>query len=494
MRKGKLFNKVYFTTVVSVLLCMSIIVVLLFTLVGRMLAKEKRQLLSENCSTVSTMFTDSIDSGSFKSTLPSVVYVLSRAIDADMFLCDKSGNIFLCSCDEWHQKGSCGHSVGVIPESILSKANKEYYEVGNMSGRYNKAFYNYGMPLKDNDGNTVAYVFASSPSSALKTFMVDILKIYLICCIIPLVILFLVVYATTYRMTKPLNMMSDAAKSMAKGDFSKRVPVRGNDEVADLARSFNKMTDSLVRLESTRRSFVANVSHELKTPMTTIGGFIDGILDGTIPPERSSYYLNIVSSEVKRLSRLVRSMLCLSQLESGDMKVSLQKISLNEAIGATLIAQQQRIEEKNISIEGLDDGKIYEAFADADLISQVFYNLVDNAIKFTNDGGTISFAFSYENGYSLIKIRNTGDGIPEEELKYIFDRFYKVDKSRSANKNSTGLGLYIVKTIVDVHGGKITVRSRQYEYTEFEVALPYLENEENSAAISNYETEMTEND
>ncbi len=470
--KGKLFQKIYFTTLASVLLCMAMIVVLLSFSVSNMLANDKKRLLSENCETVADMFEQTQGTGSFNTTLPSVVFVLSRSIDADIFLSDADGNIFLCSCEEWRASGNCAHSEGNIQQDILKQAKDgEYYNQGNMKGRYSAAYYTYGIPLKSSSGKINGYVFASLPASLLAEFLTQIVKIFVICAIIPLIIMFIIIYATTYRITKPLRMMSEASKKMATGDFSMRIPVTGNDEIGEMAVSFNRMTDSLVKLESTRRSFVANVSHELKTPMTTIAGFIDGIIDGTVPPEKQEHYLQIVSSEVKRLSRLVRSMLCLAQLESGEMKINRQTVDIVELIGKTLLSQEQRISEIGLSIQGLENCEPVRVSADPDLLQQVFYNLIDNAIKFAGRDGYIRFIIAKTDTDAVVKIRNSGEGIPESELKYVFDRFYKVDKSRSANKNSTGLGLYIVKTIVDIHGGSVTVRSKPGEYTEFDLSL-----------------------
>ena len=250
---------------------------------------------------------------------------------------------------------------------------------------------------------------------------------------------------------------------MAKGDFSKRIPVTSDDEIGELAVSFNQMTNSLVQLEGMRKSFVANVSHELKTPMTTIGGFIDGILDGTIEPEKQSYYLQIVSDEVRRLSRLVQSMLSMAKLELFDFR---------ELLCTIVVSQEQRIEAAKLNITGLDEIQSVSVNADKDLIHQVIYNLVDNAVKFTNETGTIDFKVKTDSKKLTFTITNTGKGIPESELPYVFERFYKVDKSRSANKSSTGLGLYIVKTIVKAHGGSITAASRENQFTAFSVVLP----------------------
>ena len=256
------------------------------------------------------------------------------------------------------------------------------------------------------------------------------------------------------------------------GDFSYRLPVKGKDEIAELAASLNSMAVSLSAVEGMSRSFVANVSHELKTPMTTIAGFIDGILDGTIPDEKRNYYLKIVSDEVKRLSRLVKSMLDLSRIDSGQLKLKPVTFDLTTVIGNALVMSEQRIDEKHITITGLEDCPPLEVYGDFDLIGQVVYNLLDNAIKFTNDGGEIGFRLEKRDGRTYFAIRNSGIGISAQELPHIFERFYKSDKSRSLDKKGVGLGLYIVKSVINLHGGEIIVRSIEGEYCEFEFWLP----------------------
>jgi signal transduction histidine kinase len=232
------------------------------------------------------------------------------------------------------------------------------------------------------------------------------------------------------------------------------------------------MAKDLATLESSRRSFVANVSHELKTPMTTIGGFIDGILDGTIEKEKEPYYLGIVSDEVKRLSRLVTSMLNMSKIEAGELNIKPSRFDISEQIFKTVLAFEQLIQKKNINILGLDQMKNLYLSADEDMINQVIYNLVDNAVKFTPPLGVIEISAYEENESAVVRIKNSGSGISSEEIGKVFERFYKVDKSRSYDVRGAGLGLYIVKSIIELHGGTISVSSVENMYTEFVFRLP----------------------
>jgi signal transduction histidine kinase len=276
--------------------------------------------------------------------------------------------------------------------------------------------------------------------------------------------------------------MARATKKYAQGDFSYRVKKREDDELGALAESFNSMAISLATLESSRRSFVANVSHELKTPMTSIGGFIDGMLDGTIPPEQQTRYLGLVSAEVKRLSRLVTGMLNLSKIEAGELRLNRTEFDISELLFNTALSFERLMAEKKIELVGLEDLQPCKLRGDQDLLHQVFYNLIDNAVKFTPPGGRIEFYVQSHNavraGHSrreaifCFGLRNTGVGVASEELERIFERFYKTDKSRSYDVRGAGLGLSLVKTIVEMHGGSVKAASDGENYTEFAVLLP----------------------
>ena len=229
------------------------------------------------------------------------------------------------------------------------------------------------------------------------------------------------------RMVKPLRDMLAATQSFSRGDYTARVQVSSSDEIGQLANEFNDMAEALARNEAMNRSFVANVSHELKTPMTTIGGFVDGILDGTIPEEKHRQYLAIVSEEVKRLSRMVRSMLDLAKIEAGEMKLNPSQFDLNNTVCQVIFSFEQAIEAKHLDIIGLDVDKVLVS-ADPDLIHQVIYNLIENAVKFVNDGGYIEVKYHTDSARTLVAIRNSGAGIAPQDLSNVFERFYKTDQ------------------------------------------------------------------
>ena len=276
----------------------------------------------------------------------------------------------------------------------------------------------------------------------------------------------------SYTQSKQLKQMSEQAKKFAKGDFSGRIPVKGKDEVGQLTRAFNDMADALDKEESVRRDFIANISHELKTPMTTIAGFIDGILDGTIPESKQKHYLTIVSEEISRLSGLVASMLSLARIDSGKTTIYKTKFSLISTIVNILLTFEDRLEEKEIEIVGLETADGLSVYGDQALLHQVLYNLIENATKFTPQGGEITFHAESKGDKLYFSVKNSGKGISQKDLPFIFDKFYKTDKSRSEDKKSMGLGLYLVKTIINLHGGEITVTSEIDKETCFAFWIP----------------------
>lgn len=473
MSKLSTFKKYFVAVSLTFLFCLTGIVLIVTFLTNNYLSREKFDSLSISCETMSSYVETDIDNPYFSTTVFHMTQVMSRVGDNLILVTDKNGSVIACSCSDYSIDMVCEHSVGKINDKVINKtAVSDYKEVGRFGGMFSESYFIMGEKIIDDKGKQLGYVFAAAPASTLTNFNKDLYSIYAVAATIPIIVLFLILYMITYRWTKPLKLMSEASKAMAKGDFSKRIPVMSNDEIGQLSSSFNQMTNSLAELENMRRNFIANVSHELRTPMTTIGGFIDGIIDGTIEKEKTEQYLLIVSNEVKRMTRLVEGMLNLSKLEAGEIKIHPTDFDFKQLVIDVVLSQEQRIENKNLTVLGLDKLDRCYVRADKDLLHQVVYNLCDNAVKFTNDNGTIELNLSVDSTHFEFNIINTGLGIAKDDLPLIFERFYKGDKARSANKDSTGLGLYLVKTIVKIHGGTAFVKSSENEYTQFGIRLP----------------------
>jgi len=290
------------------------------------------------------------------------------------------------------------------------------------------------------------------------------------------VVLMISIVATTItsaRQVRPLNEIAEAARKFGHGEFDVRI--RGyehrRDEVGALAEAFNTMAGSLEKSEAQRNEFIANVSHELKTPMTTISGFAEGILDGTIPPEREREFLQVIASETRRLSRLVRRMLDMSRLKALNESVTAQEqFDISEVMLRVLVSLEGRITGRGLDVDTQIPEEPVMVWGDPDGITQVCYNLLDNAAKFAAGGSTMAVRVEKKEGKAHITVRNLGDTIPEEELPLLFERFHKADYSRSQDPEGVGLGLYIVKTILGNLKENITVTSRD-GVTEFTFTL-----------------------
>ncbi|MBQ5564947.1 MAG: HAMP domain-containing histidine kinase, partial [Clostridia bacterium] len=350
----------------------------------------------------------------------------SSDVGVDIIVTDLKGNALMAITSKDTEIKTLKVDQNIIDQTVR---NINYYSKGTLGGAYTSERYSAAYPVYTNANDTVVgTVIVSIVTDDVENVTRMVFNIFLLAAIATLSMSILAIGLFSYNMIKPLKQMAQAAKQFGKGDFSVRVNASSNDEIGELAASFNNMAESLSSSEITRKSFVANVSHELKTPMTTIAGFIDGILDGTIPPEKQNYYLHIVSEEIKRLSRLVRSMLDLSRIDSGELKLNYQKFDLLDMLVTIIITFEREIENKNIEIKGLDEISPKIVYGDKDLIYQVVYNLIENAVKFTNEGGYIEFRIDESLEQFDFIIKNSGMGIKKSEIDLVFGRFYKTDK------------------------------------------------------------------
>ena len=327
-----------------------------------------------------------------------------------------------------------------------------------------------GMPLTDADGAVSGAVIVNAQVSnlqrGLSAFVSQLVGVAAAALLVGLA---LAAYVAR-RATQPMVEMAQTARAMARGDFTKRVPVRGNDETGHLAQSFNDMADELGNLEEVRAAFVANVSHELRSPLTSIRGYVQGMLDGTIPAEDHMHYMGIVDEEAQRLTSLVRDLLDLSRIEAGSVPLDMQVFDINELICRVLIRLEGRLNEKQLQAETLFRSDSLSVKADPARIEQVVYNLLDNAVKFSNAGGSLSVATHAGGGKAVIAVSDEGEGIVETDLPFIFDRFFKADKAHSGG--GTGLGLSIVKRIVEAHEEEIRATSTPGKGATFVFTLP----------------------
>ena len=401
--------------------------------------------------------------------------IISNISDTDAVICDETGKLLLCS----HAPLGCEHQGMQMDDSYIQQVfSVEYLSgTGMIGGLYEDPRYVVSRAIRDDNQRPLGMVIVSTPITGTVAIMKALSDIFLAVGIITVLVAVVITFIYVRKSSNPLRELAKAANAFGHGDLTARVRTKdtSSEEIRELAIAFNNMAASLEQSENRRKDFVANVSHELKTPMTTIGGYIDGILDGTIPPQQQEKYLRTVSQETKRLSRLVRSMLDISKLQEqgGIPEEAKTRFEVAELVGQVLIAQEGRINDKNLQVEAALPELPLFTFACRDHITQVLYNLVDNAVKFCPHGGNLSISVRPGGHKLYITVGNDGPVIPANELPLLFERFHKLDRSRSADREGWGLGLYIVKTIICSHGEDISVTSEN-GVTAFTFTLPLV--------------------
>jgi signal transduction histidine kinase len=383
---------------------------------------------------------------------------LAEASGTHVVVCDEEARVLSCSDGD----AFCEHLGVQLPLQRLARlAGVEGSSVlTDLDGFYPAKRYLTVCPVKDpQSGESLGFVLAAADLGSIQGLWSGFLGIFaLIAAAILLAVLALSWYMAA-RQTAPLRALAQAARTFGGGDLSVRLRFEERqDEFSEVGEAFNQMAESLESAEQQRREFIANISHELKTPMTTIAGYTDGILDGTIPPEQEKQYLHIISDESRRLSRLVRRMLEVSQIQSREV-MRKAPFDVCESMRRVLISLEKKITDRGLDVEAdIPDGSV-TVLGDNDLITQVIYNLLENATKFARPGSTLYLGLATSNGKALISVRNDGDTIPAEEIPLLFERFHKSDKSRSEEKDGVGLGLYIVRMILEQHKEHIAVSS-----------------------------------
>lgn len=475
-----IFSQYIVTFMVIVVACFLVLSIVVASLIGNYTAEMKQNAMENTAQSIYSSLNGIMAMS--KMPLEAVVSVDDGYImdfinrnadnnDAIVFIADHRGHVVLLS----------DSGKGIIPNMIDGSLVEAYfsddYKYSDLEGVFSTRYINVIRPINMMPSGRIDYN-AEANSGAIficsenKNPIYEKLGSTVILTLVWIFAISLVaIYFVSERISRPLKEMSYAAKSFAQGKFNVRVPVRGNDEVAELATAFNNMAGSLEKLEENRSTFMSNVSHDLRTPMTTISGFIDGILSGAIPKEKTDHYLEIVSAEIKRLARLVNSLLDITRLQSGERKFNMIDFDVCELARQVLISCESRIDGKKLDVSFECDDDNMSVVADKDSIHQIMYNLIDNAIKFSNDGGQLAIKLRENADKVVVTVRNTGKGISAEDIPHVFEQFYKSDRSRGLDKTGLGLGLYISKTIIDQHGEEMWVKSEENAWCEFSFTL-----------------------
>ena len=470
------FSRSFFpaiTILLAALLCVGFIFRMLATNVMQDRAMDRLEAQAE---TVSQLASAYYISGAARETAFFInLSVATQVSGADIVICDSAGRLVLCS----DAPMGCNHQGLQIGSdymnSVFSKGHAQ--SVMYLEGLYEEVRYVVSVPITDGWGQNVGLVLTSIPIDDTMAALRSLSHIYLISSGVVLVLAIGVMIWIARNHSRPLNQMRKAAVAFGHGNLDARVEVNPAhpEEIQELALAFNNMAVSLQKSEYRRQEFDANVSHELKTPMTNIAGFADGMLDGTIPQEKQAHYLQLISDETKRLNRLVRGMLDTARLQENESIPEEQKtrFDVTECAGQVLLSFEQKITGKQLDVQvDMPDYPLF-TLAQQDQITQVLYNLLDNAVKFSPEKGQLALKLRSGGSKIYVSVQNSGKTIPPEELPLVFDRFHKLDKSRTENRDSWGLGLYIVKTIICAHGENISVASHDGQ-TAFTFTLPLV--------------------
>ncbi|EJO5347478.1 HAMP domain-containing histidine kinase [Clostridium botulinum] len=384
-----------------------------------------------------------------------IIKYISNYLSVNIWITDKYGYVYAVSNSK-HEK-----LVGV---QVLTYELEELRKGNNLEnkGIYKSAFsrpvHTFEIPIFYKGIFSGAIIMHTSIDE-IKDPLKKVYNIIWVSAIFAIIISCIVIYYFSQRIIiRPLAQINYVADKIAKGEVGKRVDIESDDEIGALATSFNSMAESIEQVENNRRLFISNVSHEIRSPITSIKGFIGGILDGVVPKEKEKYYLKLTYEETQRLTRLINDLLDLSAIEEGHLRLNLEEIDLNEIIRTSVIKFETKIKDKKLKVNvSLEDDKVY-VIADKDRLNQVVINVLDNAIKYANEGGNVELNTKLKGGKVIVSIFNDGPVISDEDLKHIWDRFYKADKARSS-KVSTGLGLSIVRSILTQHGEDIWVNN-----------------------------------
>ena len=460
--KQSLIKKFIFLYVCIILFIYIIVTTFTYKQINKFLIEEKKETLQKEALAIANEFNSYYYSGQMNNNnLEIYMNYIDRAYNARIWLVNCDGNIIADSRNKYVNNSSI--NINDLNENLLSSS---FTEIGDFYGFFNEKMISVGLPIRNQKNELLGAFIIHSSFNDIKSKASYVFTIGYITLSFGFLTFFLFIYFYIRKIVVNLTVMNKAAHNFANGDFNNTIKVSSEDELGQLANSFNYMAQELSKLEEFRQQFIANISHDFRSPLTSIKGYVGAILDGTIPTENQDKYLNIVLDETDRLNKLTSDILFLTKFQTQKIDLNYTSFDIHHVIRKVVDLFEHKCTQKNIKVILSFNSKELFVYADVDRIQQVVYNLFDNAIKFTNANGSITIETADKNNNASISIKNTGEGIRPEEINHIWDRFYKADPSRGKSKG-TGLGLSIVKEILKAHKQTIKVNSVVNEYTKF---------------------------
>lgn len=463
-----LFGKLMGTYLIIMFLALALLGGLIAQLFENYYFTEKEELLISQGQEINRLVSQYLVGQISIDHLAGKLETMGRILNARIWIVDAHGLILEESGSE--QDRWLGTRLDRSEVQLILQG-KTITKIGRYGGRFDAAMMSVAVPL-DVGGEVKGATLLHLPVFGIEQSLGKVYRLIWAAALIAVGLGSILVYLMSRRLAKPLYQMNTVALQLAKGKFDQQVEICGEDEIAQLGESFNFMASQLNKLEQMRREFIANVSHELRSPLTSIRGFVQAILDGTVPPETQGKYLNMVYDETSRMTRLVNDLLDIARIDGGIIEVEKSVFDIGELATQIVRKLQPQILGKDLEIVQNIAPSEFLVEADRYLIEQVLINLVNNAINFTPQQGSIALEVEQKGNKVLVMVKDSGIGIPAEDLEHIWERFYKVDKARIRARGGTGLGLAIVKRLIDAHNEEIWVQSKVQEGTQFSFTLP----------------------
>ena len=391
---------------------------------------------------------------------------MSDYLNSDIWFVDNEGSLLASA-----KSGDVSYAPSRIENFDPAESGGSTYLTGDYHGYFNSEMITVIAPVTENF-STHGYLLVHTPYSQITDAHSVLMRNTYIVILIIYVLSFIILLGVHFLIYRPLVKITNAAKQYASGNLDVVIPVNTQDEIGYLSASLNYMSSQLKDMEDYQKKFVANVSHDFRSPLTSIKGYVEAMADGTIPPEMQGKYLNIILFETERLTDLTRDLLTLNEFDTKDLLLDKTDFDIHEVIRNTAASFEGTCTAKKISIELLLATRTLYVHADQHKIQQVLYNLLDNAIKFSNPESTITIETTPRGDKVYTSVKDYGIGIPKSSINKIWERFYKSDLSRGKDKKGTGLGLSIVKEIIQAHNENINVISTEGVGTEFIFSLP----------------------
>lgn len=476
--RQRFFQRVLLTVIIIIVVAFGILSLITPALAKRYLLSDEAELLHRESNFIATDYSISYYSSSTTiMDFQKQIEIASRYLECDIWIVSAKGDILLKASDRSIAANASSDKATIVPAFDITDFGSNYYGVGNFYHMLPDNTLSVFSPITMTY-TTKGYVFIHKSADVIAARVNEITLISYETVLFISILLILGILIWAYFYNRSIVRILDAAKKYSKGDFTAVIPTRRQDELGYIANTMNFMADELNTLEDDQRKFISNVSHDFRSPLTSIKGYVEAIQDGTIPYEMQDKYLNIIVFETDRLTKLTQDLLDLNRMGHKGVHMDICDFDINQMIRTTIMTFEGVCSKKGLRFDLVLTGQELFVTGDMSKIQQVLYNLIDNATKFSHNDSTIKIETNLRNDKVFISVKDRGIGIPADSINKIWERFYKTDQSRGKDKKGTGLGLAIVKDIIQAHGQHIDVISTEGVGTEFIFTMPISKTKE----------------